>query len=167
MENVKYYFRSACVALICCSLSACNPFKSQTFEDCLLENLKGVKSDNAAADIKYACLVKTSSNENTSEDKKCQNRALTTDENKLINSTAFIERWGTLKVNVYNGNSNIKINAGKVKLIDIEAKQEFSFDLSMYKVAPLTTSEEMLATLLYVPKKWSWYLYDLTTEVCK
>jgi hypothetical protein len=145
---------------------AWNPFKKQTFEECLLENLKGVKSDDAAADIKYACAVKTSDN-SSSDKRKCQNRSLTTDENKLINSTALVERWGTLKVKVYNGNSNIKINGLKVKIIDIEAKQEFSFDLSIYKVAPLTTSEEMLATLLYVPKKWAWQLYDLTTEVCK
>jgi hypothetical protein len=156
-----------CTMIFCSFLSGCNPFKKQTFEDCLLENLKGVKSDDAAADIKYACLVKTSNNEDTSDERKCENRALTIDERKLVNGTAFVESYGTLKVKLYNGNSNIKINGVKVKLIDTEKNQEFNFDLSMYKVAPLTTSEQMLASLLYAPKKWDWYLYDLTTEVCK
>jgi hypothetical protein len=144
-----------------------NPFKKQTLEDCLLENLKGVKSDDAAADIKFACIVKTSDNESSSDTRKCQNRALTDDEMKLINATALVESHGWMTVKIHNGNSNIKINGVKVKLIDIETAKEFSYDLSHYNVEPLKTSKEMLAQLLYAPKKWNWYLYDLTTEVCK
>ena len=133
----------------------------------MLENLKGVKSDDAAADIKYACAVKTSNNKSTSNERKCQNRELTIDEKKLINATALIESHGWMTVKIHNGNSNVRINGVKVKLIDLESKKEFNFDLSHYKVEPLKTSKEMLAELLYVPKKWNWYLYDLTTEVCK
>jgi hypothetical protein len=146
---------------------AWNPFKKQTFEDCLLENLKGVKSDKAAQDIEFACVLKTSKNNSNSNAKKCQNRALTSDEMKLINATALVEPYGYMKVKIYNGNSNIKINGVKVKLIDDETTREFNLDLSNYQVEPLTTSNEMLARLLYAPKKWRWHLYDLTTEVCK
>lgn len=146
---------------------AWNPFKKQTLEECLLENLKGVKSDKAAADIHFACVVKTSNKNSNSSAKRCQNRALTSDELKLVHAKATVESYGWMKVRIYNGNSDIKINGVKVKLIDVETAREFNFDLSHYKVEPLTTSEEMLAQVLYAPKKWSWELYNLTTEVCK
>ena len=146
---------------------AWNPFKKQTFEECLLENLKGVKSDDAAADIKFACAVKTSENASSGNTRKCQNRALTDDEIKLINATVLVESHGWMKVKIHNGNNKIKINGIKVKLIDIGASKEFNYDLSLYKVEPLTTSKEMLVQVLYAPKIWTWRLYDLTTEVCQ
>jgi hypothetical protein len=159
------------LVLISCSLifilSGCNPFKEQNFEDCLLENLKGVKSDDAAADIRMACAIKNSKNsKNISyQTRKCENRELTLDEKKLVNGRAIVE-YDWLTVILHNGNSNIKINGVKVKLIDKETTDEFIFDLSHYKVEPLKTSEKMLSKLLYPPKKWDWNVHELTTEVC-
>lgn len=160
---------SVIVIIFCSILSGCNPFKNQTFEDCLLENLKGVKSDDAASDIRMACAVKTAGNNkgNSYEGKKCESRELTIDEKKLVSGRANVESHEWMKVTLHNGNKDLKINGIKVKLIDKINNQEFLFDLSHYKVAPLETSDKMLTKLLYVPKKWDWDIYSLTTEICK
>jgi hypothetical protein len=169
MQISKFKFIVAFSIVAACLLTACNPFEKQTFEACLLEHLKGVTSDDAAADIKMACAIKTSKKVEDKKlpVKKCENRPLTLEERRLVNGRAWVESYGFMKVKIYNGNSDIKINGIKVKLIDKTDNKEFDFDLSIYKVAPQTTSEEMLAELLYAPKKWDWDIYGLTTEVCK
>ena len=168
MKKISFSLFLFLVLTTCSFLSyAWNPFKKQTYEDCILENMKGVKSDDAAHQIKFACEIKMYSGQSSSNTKSCTNRKLTAEESKLVSGNAVVESYGYLKVHVYNGNKNITINEVKAKLIDIEAKQEFDFQLTNSVVKPISTSGEMLAKLLYAPKKWNWYLYDITTEICK
>jgi hypothetical protein len=137
-----------------------------SYEDCILQNMRGVKSDDAAREIKFACEVKSwSQASDNSED--CKHRKLTDAERKLISGNAVVETYGWLKVTIYNGNSSIGVNGIKVKLIDTDADKEFMFDLSAYKVSPLTTSDQMLARLLYAPKNWKWEIYEIGADVCK
>ena len=37
-----------------------NPFEPKTYDECILENMKGVSSDEAAKEIRYSCLKKHS-----------------------------------------------------------------------------------------------------------
>jgi hypothetical protein len=146
---------------------AWNPFKKQTYEECILENMKGVKSDDAADQIRIACLVKTSKNSTSQNSKNCIKRKLTLEEQKLISATALVESYGFLKVKIYNGNKNISINTVKAKIVDLETRKEFEFNLTNSHVPPISTSGEMLAKLLYAPKKWNWDITEITTEECR
>ena len=148
------------------SASAWNPFKAQTYQECILENMKGVKSDDAASQIQVACIMKTSKG-SSGDSKNCVKRKLTSEEKKLVNSTAVVESYGFLKVKLYNGNKNISIKSVKVEIIDLEAKRLFEFELSNSYVPPISTSGEMLAELLYAPKKWDYHITEIITEQCK
>ena len=106
------------------------------------------------------------SNKTISSPNKCKNRKLTAEETKLITGNAVVEGYGFLKVKLYNGNRNLKITGVKVRLFDKEAQKSFDFDMSNANVEPISTSGEMLAELLYAPKKWDWYIYEMYTEVC-
>jgi hypothetical protein len=147
--------------------NAWNPFKKQTYEECLLENLKGVTSDRAAFNIEMACLQTTGKDRDDERRKICDKKALTTEQRKLITSSAKIESYGYLKLEIYNGNTDISLNEMKVRLIDVDANKRFNFDISHYDVEPLSVSAEIPIKLLYIPEKWNWLLFDLYTEVCK
>jgi hypothetical protein len=146
---------------------AWNPFKAQTYEECILENMKGVKSDDAASKIEMACVVKISKNSSSHNSNKCIKRKLTLEEKKLISATAKVESHGWLTVKIYNGNKNISIKTVKAKIIDVDTKKEFEFELTNSNVPPISTSGEMLAQLLYAPKNWGWDISEITTEECK
>ena len=169
MANSKLNFLIVLVIAFSCLITACDPFKKQSYEDCILENMKGVKSDDAANQIRMACELKIYSNDYSisSSSEKCQTRLLSDEELKNVSGKAEVESYGFLKVRVYNGNTSIKIKDIKVKLTDLVNQKQFDFQLTNSKVDPISTSGEMLAELLYAPKKWSWYMYDITTEICK
>jgi hypothetical protein len=169
MANRKLNFLVALVIAFSCLFTACKPFKKQSYEDCILENMKGVKSDDAANQIKMACELKMySDNYSTSSStEKCEIRLLSDAELKNVSGKAKLESYGFLKVKVYNGNTSIKIKDIKVKITDLENQKQFDFQLTNSEVDPISTSGEMLAELLYAPKKWNWYMYDITTEICK
>jgi len=147
---------------------AWNPFKAETYEDCILKNMKDAKNDNAVREIRQACRLKIEERNWAEEkSKKCESRLLTADERKLVSGNAVVETYGWLKVKIYNGNKNITINGVKARLIDKETQKSFDFNLTNTTVQPISTSGEMLAQLLYAPNKWDWFFYDVTTEVCK
>lgn len=147
---------------------AWNPFKTETYEDCILKNMKDAKNDNAVREIRQACRIKIEELKWAEEkSKKCESRLLTAEERKLLTGSAVVETYGFLKIRIYNGNKNITINGVKARLIDKETQKSFDFNLSNATVQPISTSGEMLAELLYAPKKWDWNFYDVTTEVCK
>jgi hypothetical protein len=146
---------------------AWNPFKKQTYEECILENMKGVKSDDAASQIQMACVIKTSKNSSSNNSNKCIKRKLTLEERKLVSATAKVESYGWLVVKIYNGNKNVSIMTVKAKIVDLDTKKEFEFNLTNSNVSPMRTSGEMLAELLYAPKKWDWDITEITTEECK
>ena len=130
--------------------------------------MKGVTNDDAASEIKFACESKTyKENSSNANSKKCVKRFLTAEETKMVTANAVVESYGWLKVKVYNGNNNISITEVKVRIIDKETQKSFDFNMSNATVNPISTSGEMLAQLLYVPKKWEWYVLPLATEVCK
>ena len=166
---MKKYFFYLCISLFISSFLnnafAWNPFKKQTYEECILENMKDVKSDDAARQIKYACMSKTS---NPTEDTKtCPTRFLTTPEAALVTPYASIESYGWMKLNVHNNNKKLSVTGFKVFITDLETNKTLTYEVTYPKIEPLTTSNEILVKILYAPKKSAWNIYEITTEVCK
>jgi hypothetical protein len=157
------------MALYCVSVNtfAWNPFKKQNYDECILENMKGVTSDSAAREIRYACLNKTSDSDANS--KKCSNRFLTTAEESLVTPSAYELSSGDryLKLNVHNNNKNITVTGFKVFIKDLQTNKTLSYEVSYPTIKPLTTSPQILVEILYAPKKYQWNIYEVTTEVCR
>jgi hypothetical protein len=142
-------------------------FKKQTYEECILENMKGVTSDDAANEIKTACILKTSES-NASKQVRCKTRQLTTSEVSLVTGRANLTDYGYMKIDLHNGNQNISLKSGKVRLTDDETKKYLDYDMFIYPIIlPLTTSSDISVKVMNIPKKWSWSYYDLATEICK
>jgi hypothetical protein len=143
---------------------AWNPFKKQTFDECILENMKGVKSDKAAREISDACDSKTS--DSVVDSKKCATRFLTAAEEIFVTPYASIESYGWMKLKVHNNNKNIVVTGFKVFITDLQTNKTLTYEVTYPKIAPLTTSAEILVKILYAPKKSTWNIYEITTEVC-
>ena len=146
---------------------AWNPFKKQTYDECILENMKGVTSDNAAREIRYACLNKTS--DSVADSKKCSTRFLTADEATLVTPVAYELSDGDsyMKLNVHNNNKNIAVTGFKVFIKDLKTNKTLTYKVSYPTIEPLKTSPQILVEILYPPKKYQWNIYEVTTEVCK
>ena len=168
MKNlIKIFTIDFSIVLLLISLTACNPFKNQTYEDCILENMKGVKSDAAANEISSACIIKISNQDNSDDDKKCSERILSVEEKNLVRTVATIDDKNKMRLKLHNENKDIVITALKVAIHDIEKDKVMSYEVTNKNIKPFKTSDELTIELLYVPKKYDWGIFDLTTEVCK
>ena len=143
---------------------AWNPFKKQTYDECILENMKGVTSDNAARQIRDACGNKTS--DSVADSKKCSTRFLTAAEETLVIPYASIHN-GWMELDVHNNNKNIAVTGFKVFIKDLQTNKTLTYEAASPKIAPFTTSSKILVKILYAPKKPEWNIYEITTEVCR
>ena len=75
-------------------------FGPTNFDECLLENMKGVTSDQAAEAIEYACEVKFNTQEKQVE---CKLQEFTSSEMAKLQATGNVYNYGYFKGNVYNG----------------------------------------------------------------
>jgi hypothetical protein len=164
MKNLSKFFLFLFIYSLTINAFAWNPFKKQTYEECILENMKGVTSDDAARQIRYACISKTSNS--VAESKKCSTRFLTATEEILVTPYASIESHGWMKLNVHNNNKNIAVTGFKVFIKDLQTNKTLTYEVTHPKIEPLTTSAEILVKILYAPKKPTWNIYEATTEVC-
>jgi archaellum component FlaF (FlaF/FlaG flagellin family) len=88
---------------------AWNVFEAQTYDQCILENMKDVSSDDAARQIAMACMRKYSSAKSKRE---CQMRGMTAEENKRV-SVKFYDIDNVSQnftVTIYNGNEFASID---------------------------------------------------------
>jgi len=145
--------------------SAWSLFHEQTYDECILENMKGVTSDDAANKIAGACVIKTSKPNGKAS--TCKDRKLTEAEVNLVSGNATVQSYGWMTVKLYNGNKKIIINGGKVRLIDNVSKKTMDYNMLIYpSISPLETSLDINIQLLNAPKKFDWNFYDLTTQIC-
>ena len=91
-------------------------FGKQTYEECILENMKGVTNDRVAQQIQSACAVKTQ-DDSKSKPLECRGRNLTQEENKLVSATAEYSKYDNkISLKVYNGNRNLTLGYAELNV---------------------------------------------------
>jgi hypothetical protein len=145
------------------SASAWNPFKAQTYQECILENMKGVKSDDAASQIQVACIMKTSKG-SSGDSKTCKDRNLTTEEKENVKATASINHINYIEVKIYNGNKNISIKQGNasIRAKNINPPQMYKLYFK-YPIEPLSSGTVDASLMTKPSESWDWFLSDLMT----
>ena len=167
MRKLIPFIFSIAVCFFSVNIFAWNPFKKQTYEECILENMKGVKSDEAAKEIRHACRWKILNESSAPVDsKKCTNRFLTPSEAKLVTPYAKIMSYGWMTLQVHNNNKNLTVTGFKVYIKDLETNKTLDYEVTYPKIEPLKTSDEINIRILAAPKKPEWNIYEITTEVC-
>jgi len=137
-------------------------FGPKNFDDCILENMKGVTSDQAASTIYGSCAAKF-----PTEEKKCKLRNLTKSEKSNIRGSAKVTDIGKpyFSADFYNGNSEITINAATVTISAPNIKPSQQYDLYFsYPISPRSSGSAGISIQrLPTPDKWSW---DVSIKTC-
>jgi len=143
------------------NVSAWTLFGPRSLEDCILENMKGVTSDDAAKQIQYACMMKFSDNEPT---KKCKMREMTAAEAANVTGNASISRTPYFSGSFYNGNSVATIDEIVVifKADNIKPPQEYKLFLSS-PIAPKSSNTAGTTVQLFPTKNFEWNFMSLKT----
>jgi hypothetical protein len=145
-------------------------FGPATYQECILENMKGVTSDEAARSIRVACAQQFPRPDTSPRPATCAARLLTKDEKHLLKA-----KWRTyehfsvtnegntygdtaISVSLYNGNSNIALKSITVRLSKESDPGEVA---QIYKIrvdiAALSTGgfEVIVPLGRYAPPDWS------------
>lgn len=145
--------RKTTMALAVLSITGCGP---STYEDCLLQNLKGDKDKFAAQAIMMAC-------EQKFEEKKptVKSNELKPWEVSSITGRGGIGFGNSFHVTLYNGNKNITVSEVTIEVkATIGAKQvETPYKLNVF-IPPQTTSEKNFDII--VGDKGSEYSWSIT-----
>ena len=145
------------------SASAWTLFGPRTLEDCILQNMKGVTSDDAAKQIQVACMIKFSDNEPT---KKCKMREMTAAEAANITGNSSVSNYGNpyFSGSFYNGNSVATVDEINVmfKADNIKPPQEYKLYLQ-YPIAPKSSGTAGSTVQLAPTKNFEWIFKSLKT----
>jgi hypothetical protein len=105
-------------------LTACGP---KDYDDCILQNLKGVNNDDAIWEIKNSCREKFPEK---SDEKVCKRRELTKDEKAKLDIRLGLND-STINVRVYNGNESLNVYGKDIEItasnFDLPQKYEMYF----------------------------------------
>jgi len=114
-------------------------FGPNNFEECILDSMKGVTSDQAANAITYACRKKF---QNQAEPKK-STRTLTADELKLVTGRGAPAYSGDYySIDLYNGNSKVSITNATIFIgTRIGGKEAGNFYANDVDIPPMTTKQ--------------------------
>ena len=107
--------RLALAILFVVTLSSCGP---QNRNDCILENMRGVTSDDAARAIRQACSSKFHTRSTEPQQSECGTRPMTASELAKLQVSASQSYGDYLSVSVYNGN-NTSVEKIFVRIRDI------------------------------------------------
>ena len=154
------------ILLISFGFGACNAwslFGPRTLEDCILENMKGVTSDDAAKQIQFACYSKFSEIE---APKKCKMREMTSQESGNITGNSSITNIGYpyFSGNFYNGNSVATVDEIVVgfRADNIKPAQEYALYLSS-PISPKSSSTAGIRVQAIPTKNFEWIFKSLKT----
>ena len=137
-------------------------FGPRTYEDCILENMKGVKSDDAALQIQVACMQKFPGD----EPKKCKMREMTAAEAKNVSANASISNYGSpyFSGSFYNGNSVATID--EIVVIfgadNIKPPQEYKLYLE-YPISPKSSKTAGKTVQKAPTNNFVWNIVSLQT----
>lgn len=142
------------------SASAWTLFGPRSLEDCILENMKGVTSDDAALQIRVACMQKFPGD----EPKKCKMREMTPAEANNVTGNASISNTPYFSGSFYNGNSVATVDEIVVifRADNIKPPQEYKLYLS-YPIAPKSSNTAGTTVQLAPTKNFEWNFRSLKT----
>ena len=110
-------------------------FGKQSYEECILENMKGITNDRVALQIQYACEEKTKEPSKL-KTLKCRMRDLTKEEANQVSATAeYTDYDSAITLTVHNGNRNISIGSGELSVRGND--KSYVYKLDGYDIPPL------------------------------
>lgn len=160
---MKIHAISIILALLSMNAGAWNLFGPKNFDECVLENMKGVTSDTAATTIYAACDSKFSEK----SEKKCSMRLLTSSELSKITSKGSFTNIGSpyFSASFYNGNANVSIDAATIAIsaTNIKPPQEYTLTF-LSPIAPKSSGTAgVTIQTAPTPNKWGW---DVQLKTC-
>lgn len=109
--------------------------KPATYDECILEHMKGVKSDVGAKLIHKSCYEKNKRQTTPKEIKQ-----LGVKERLNLTGRASLGYSNHYSGNIYNGNESITVTELKVKITTVDGKKETSrYYISKVNIPPLTS----------------------------
>lgn len=139
-------------------LIGCGP---SSYEDCLLQNLKDQKNEEAVAVIHQACILKFDKSQ-----PKAKTRELTETERSRLTGRAGLKysSGDEYEVTLYNGNENLTIDTVKIAIAIPNAGSEsfYEYNVNIY-IAPLSTSTKSFPIVIGDKRgKYSWVIVGAT-----
>lgn len=123
------------ILIACLFLAGCS---SESYDECVLKNIKPGYSDAAVGQIRLICQSKSAK---ITTDKPCQKRALTAEEfEKLIGAATIYVDERLLKLVVYNGNEKLVITSITVEIAN-KGGDKRRYLLSNLNILPLSDSK--------------------------
>jgi hypothetical protein len=159
--------RLVAAMLFVITLSACGP---QTRNDCILENMRGVTSDDAAIAIRNACNSKHTRHSIAPPKSECGTRPMTAKELAKLQIRARV-KWEDLSLNyltfsVYNGN-NTSVEKMSVRIRDISfsAPQDYEVLGTRPLVRPSAAAQDLIVSVASRPSD-DFRFQLLSAETC-
>ncbi len=114
------------ILLVSTNVFAFSLFGPKNYDECILDNMKGVTSDTAAVQIVVACRKQF-------EEKQveCNSQEFTTEEMSKLRATGGVQSYGYFTGNVYNGSQKT------IHSIVIKYKPTVKSDIVVYKIENL------------------------------
>lgn len=135
-------------------------FGNQTFDECILENMKGVTSDVAASSIRQACREKTKG----SVAAPCKDRLLTNEElAKLTIAATLYNNLNSINFEVYNGNRDIEIKEINITISASNIKIPQEYVVPDLFTRPLSKGMKTISAFPVPAKDWGWGIISATT----
>ncbi len=164
MRNLLTFILFAVLSTTSESVLAWSLFEPRSFDDCILKNMKGVTSDDAALQIRVACMNKFPQEGS----KKCKLREMTTIESSKVTGTASITRGigPYFSGSFYNANDTATVEAITVIFTadNIKPPQEYDLFLS-YPIAPRSSNTAGISVQLMPDKNFKWGVKSIKTCV--
>jgi len=139
-------------------------FGPKTYEECVLQNMKGTTSDAAAKHIESACNDKYETKPVPVQ--KCKSREPSLDELKKIQANGGVEDGGMprFRATIYNGNANVSIDEMVVLLKGSNFSSPQQYKLSFIPIQPLSSGTASVQVQKMPGKNFSW---DWGLRVCE
>ena len=132
---ITSYLLGASLLLVSLESFSWTLFGKQTYEECILENMKGVTNNSVAQQIQFACAEKTKEPSKL-KSSKCRIRNLTKEEANQVSATAeYTDYDSVITLTVHNGNRNISIGSGELSVRGYD--KSYVYKLNGYDIEPL------------------------------
>jgi hypothetical protein len=137
-------------------------FGYKNYEECILDKMKGVTSDSAAAQIARACRKLTEDN----TESKCTTTNITSGEANNITGRASVSGFGTFTASLYNGNRDLRVKSIEFVIIGKVDGKDFNRHYKKdVNIKPLSNEEVLVSIGVNKIEEFSWYIYF--AEACR
>lgn len=163
----KSFLRWLAPLLLVFPLAGCGP---QNYDDCILENLRGVSNDRVAVQVRLACRSKFP-NRDAAASNNCATRQMTSIELSKIQVSATVN-YDELRFFVYNGNlTDIQKMFVRIAAPNFTAPQDYEVQPPLLgKEYPLvranTGARELRVSVATLPLD-GWQYQVIGAETCK